>query len=1002
MKKKLTIILPLILMITLIIVGSNSENVYADIKSDIDGQIPGGGGGGSEGEASVYDTKISTIIKINLVDVSGSYPKEKSSFYYVYCNECTQGNDSQQTGIKNIGSNDYTADNYFARLINKGGSANVAGKWKVCGSIGTSGNYKFSTTECESIEYKWYKTSNWFLVTNAAGNTQTGLNIKAEGIKTRFGNVSNYVDVINKLKVRDIIGRDITTNDITGDGLNTEQKLTLKKYRVIVEPVYAFEDRTGKYTFSTLKGIAKHMVDSGKSGNNLSVSMAVFPYQVFASKQHGTIKPNDYPLGSLVFNSAGYNYYNTIANVNSGYGYGIFHIIGGCDPSYECCYDDGGNFREDYFGDTNNYRCNSDVGSADCPIDELEQCVSEPEEITPQECLSDTGTGSLPGTLNCTGANYYQVKNVSINDFEPGGIDTEKWRNFIKTKKGNSSNTGGCDSSVTVEISGEASIEQEGNIGFSLDNTATYHAGGGFGFSISYSTNAKYSICNPGLKFVATRQYASYSCENEPEDEPEDEYDFTILDDGEDYDYDGYYDLITKTEYDSPTINGTTCYYDKTVKEIYLKVIKIHIDDVYLTSRESRIKERIRENGEYCLNNWLYEDDYDDEDFTNEYDEYDCIRVDLNKMENEEIELEEPVIPDDPPLPEDWYLDELGHCFAYEQVYDNIYNCYEYKDEQIGDDTIEEDAIETCYPEDAETYCSGNCLSTGDATEVNVSDEIKQVYEYMKDEYLNEVELNDNSQVKSYNSNVVSNTYESMQGIWDESYNGYDNLSDATEQSGVELWYPGQTINFTANYNLSQACIGLYPSLDMKIKSPVAYTSDTCSGIESATQKYLDGNNLYYIPLKQPTGSFPVKANTINTQGLSLVNNMSWNLDYSCSVNVEQRLYKTNGKYKFIYRPINRYDPFPNREEGSNWTNLRDNNSTVFNQKVTEGRNNSNLEYEIRLTPQSIISLKGYTKSYNDMSTISENGKSTILNNFSFNRRTNNYNGIGVCTNDCW
>ena len=265
----------------------------------------------------------------------------------------------------------------------------------------------------------------------------------------------------------------------------------------------------------------------------------------------------------------------------------------------------------------------------------------------------------------------------------------------------------------------------------------------------------------------------------------------------------------------------------------------------------------------------------------------------------------------------------------------------------------------------------------------------------MKDVYLNEVELNDNSQIKSYKSNVVSNTYESMQGIWDESYNGYDNLSDATEQSGVELWYPGQTINYTANYNLSQACIGLYP---------VAYTGGTCSGIESATQKYLDGNNLYYIPLKQPTGSFPVKANTINTQGLSLVSNMSWDLDYSCSVNVEQRLYETNGKYKFVYRPINRYDPFPNRQEGSNWTNLRDNNSTIFNQKVTQGRTNSNLEYRINLTPQSIINLKNYTTGYNDMRTINKNGQSTILNNLFFtdNTRNDDYNNIGECISDCW
>lgn len=974
MKKKLTIILPLLLMITLIIIGCNSEKVYADIKYDIGGAPSTVGGGGGGGPSSTYDLKFNTMIKVNLVDVSGSSaPTLVSSHYYIYVG---------REGNRN------TWESYYNYLKN----SNSKGSYNVCGKIG-AGSY---SSGCESIYGNYTETSTpWFLMDNAQPGEDYyygGINASHEKIKNYLTNESNFEAVVNKTSISSIIGKRFDYATLT-----PEDEMNLKKYRIIIEPVYALAPGggSGNFMFATIKGIATIMKDTAPSGN-LSRHMGEFARNIFASNQHGSINRNGLAAISNEFYTTGANYYNTLSDVNSGYGYGIFYLVDGCDPSYECCYDDGGNFRDDYFGDTNNYKCNIDVGSASCPTDELEQCVSEPEEITPQECLSDTGTGSLPGTLNCTGADYYQVKNVSINDFEPGGIDTEKWRNFIKTKKGNSSNTGGCDSSVTVKISGKASIEQEGNVGFSLDNTTTYYAGGGFGFNITYSTNAKYSICNPGLEFIAKRQYASYSCESAPEDE----YEFIVLDDGVDYDYDGYYDLIKKTEYEYSHMSGTTCYYDKTTKEIYLKATKLYIDDVWQTADKDDLEAEIKINyNYYCLNNWLYEDDYDDDDFTNEYDEFDCIRIDLGKMDN----TEKTVIPGDPLIPEeDWDLEEVEQCFAYEHAYDNIYNCYEYKDEQINEDTIDEAAIESCPSEIAETYCAGNCLSTGDASGVNVSDEIKQVYEYMKDEYLNEVDLNDNSQVKSYDSNIVGNTYTSMQGIWNETYDGYDNLSDATEQSGVELWYPGQTINYTANYNLSQACIGLYPSLDMSIKSPVAYTGGTCSGIESATQKYLDGNNLYYIPLKQPTGSFPVKANTINTQGLSLVSNMSWDLDYSCSVNVEQRLYKTNGKYKFIYRPINRYDPFPNREEGSNWTNLKDNNSTVFNQKITEGRNNSNLEYEIRLTPQSIINLKNYTKSYNDMSTISKNGKSTILNNFSFNKRTNSYNDVGLCTNDCW
>ena len=99
----------------------------------------------------------------------------------------------------------------------------------MCGSIGTNGSYSF---DCESLKTKHIETGNWFLNV-VDGITQPGLNIDASGIRNRFGNVSNYVDVINKLKVRDIIGRNLTTNDITGDGLNTEQKLILKKCAII-------------------------------------------------------------------------------------------------------------------------------------------------------------------------------------------------------------------------------------------------------------------------------------------------------------------------------------------------------------------------------------------------------------------------------------------------------------------------------------------------------------------------------------------------------------------------------------------------------------------------------------------------------------------------------------------------------------------------------------------------------------------------------------------------
>ena len=53
----------------------------------------------------------------------------------------------------------------------------------------------------------------------------------------------------------------------------------------------------------------------------------------------------------------------------------------------------------------------------------------------------------------------------------------------------------------------------------------------------------------------------------------------------------------------------------------------------------------------------------------------------------------------------------------------------------------------------------------------------------------------------------------------------------------------------------------------------------------------------------------------------------TWTIDTSCSLKVTNRIYeppsggKENGKvkYKFIYRPINLNNPFPNRFPGVNW-----------------------------------------------------------------------------------
>lgn len=126
-------------------------------------------------------------------------------------------------------------------------------------------------------------------------------------------------------------------------------------------------------------------------------------------------------------------------------------------------------------------------------------------------------------------------------------------------------------------------------------------------------------------------------------------------------------------------------------------------------------------------------------------------------------------------------------------------------------------------------------------------------------------------------------------------------------------------------------------------------------------------NNKYYIPLDAKNYEVSVKLENLSrlseTQAEKDSKNKvwigTWTIDTSCSLKVTNRLYE-NGKYKFIYRPINLSNPFPNRSPGVNWYTwyIVERNKD----KKTLEDSYKKIEYYTKLDNKTISEIKSYNK----------------------------------------
>ena len=151
-------------------------------------------------------------------------------------------------------------------------------------------------------------------------------------------------------------------------------------------------------------------------------------------------------------------------------------------------------------------------------------------------------------------------------------------------------------------------------------------------------------------------------------------------------------------------------------------------------------------------------------------------------------------------------------------------------------------------------------------------------------------------------------------------------------------------------------------------------------------------NNEFYTPIKY-NGKLYMSAKFENLTAINGINLDGWmknitvtydgkrNRASNCEINTYPRFYNSDNKtYKFIYRPIDINNPFPNRNAGVNWYSW-------YEEPANRNRLESSydeVEYQMKLDNQKVIDIKRYNNlhSYLDWYGISDSGKSDFVRDY--------------------
>ena len=416
-----------------------------------------------------------------------------------------------------------------------------------------------------------------------------------------------------------------------------------------------------------------------------------------------------------------------------------------------------------------------------------------------------------------------------------------------------------CSKEITETYGAYVNFKQYGNINFNLGQDEIV-AGTGFTFSVSYSTFANYTLCNPGLIVFYTRNRTVYSCDDIPSSGST-RYELNTF---------GY----PPNGYDDSHI----CHYDSYRTDRggrYFSIYESEVEDVY-----GSIRLYIGDE----LPSITYASEYYDYDGDGErmycYDVYEEGR-------NYSWSSRYPIC----------YYDRKNSVperVIVDKEYDWWNREYVYYYEILNRDAVTKDASAYCFEETIKyTPDSGDAGPDVSGLKEKI---YKDMVNYLQEPQLKESNINTYDENKTNNGSGVPASMEDS-GDWNVIFSTNEGTYDS--YSKPNMWMPSDTPNavYITNFTLREACINF--EANTVTNAPVTHVAnvdDSCDADSS-----ISGGIKWYTPIKLKDGtSVPVE---LIKDELSLITEMDWDVNYNCSAPTRQDLYNIpgDGSFKFVF-----------------------------------------------------------------------------------------------------
>lgn len=312
-----------------------------------------------------------------------------------------------------------------------------------------------------------------------------------------------------------------------------------------------------------------------------------------------------------------------------------------------------------------------------------------------------------------------------------------------------------------------------------------------------------------------------------------------------------------------------------------------------------------------------------------------------------------------------------------------------------------------------------------------IDNAVKRVYFENGDDVSDAINVNNKIDIYSGNSNLKStsiqnNNLDRVLGQWNLKekntglrYFNFDN-ADRVVVSTNEGIRSGNAFWHSYFYSLPNAYISLIDNGTYNY-GDVLYINGEID--ESMKKDFYYVGNKYFVPLKY-SGSFPFNlAANVNP---SLINVMEWELNGTCSVDVENGLFDDDGKPLYKYRSISLNNPFPkvDAEAGVgypiNWMDWmtgsnKDNNiarlkntydyDPIYLVTLTKNFSSNGIEIDEINSCSSIGAnqVYGCSRSYGSFDGLSIEGISNLIDSYPFwsQNNQNSYCGLGLFSSRC-